>query len=552
MAPRSATASEMRWRRHPLLSTLVKAVVIVAPAVAAAAVAVAISRALPIPHGAPGTVMWWGVLLVTTFATWLVFASLLQRLLPLATLLDLTLLFPDATPSRFAMLRRSANPRQLQSELRRLRDAAPDAEPGHRAQVILELGAALSIHDSGTRGHSERVRMFTDLVAQQLRLRQSDADRLRWAALLHDIGKLSVAPEILNKPGRPDDEQWQTLHRHPLEGYRLIAPLHEWLGAWAATVRDHHERFDGSGYPNGLKGQAISLGGRIVAVTDSYETMTAARPYKSPMSVRAAREELVRMSESHFDPAIVRALRRPPLSRWSLPDSSGRSARPTCTAFRRPKTRPCRPRPVPTNQAPRRPLLNLRLNPELRPPLARLHRAPVLAPAPPQANHQARLRKRPAIRRASAGERRSRTGLRRIRALSTCGGSTTERPVVRSRKDCPSGARRRPEAATGLNRRRRSGRAIRTNGSAVKSNNVCIAQDLAHQWLEPETRSNCWARMASHPQPTLIVSLDKSRPSGRDRGSYFGAPDELRELPKSVTCSSPACRPGRMAKSGDS
>jgi len=307
MAPKSATASEMRWRSHPLLSTLVKAVVIVAPAVAAAAVAVAISRALSIPHGAPGTVMWWGVLLVTTFATWLVFATLLQRLLPLAALLDLTLLFPDAAPSRFAMLRRSANPRQLQSELRRLRDAAPDAEPGHRAQVILELAAALSIHDSRTRGHSERVRMFTDLVAQQLRLRKSDADRLRWAALLHDIGKLSVAAEILNKPGRPDHEEWETLHRHPLEGYRLIAPLHEWLGDWAATVRDHHERFDGSGYPNGLKAQAISLGGRIVAVTDSYETMTAARPYKAPMSVRAAREELVRMSESHFDPAVVKA-----------------------------------------------------------------------------------------------------------------------------------------------------------------------------------------------------------------------------------------------------
>lgn len=290
-----------------MLSAVIRLVIVLAPVVAAAGIAIALSRALPIPGNSAGTVVWWCLFLATTIATWLICASLLQRLLPLATLLDLTLLFPDAAPSRFGMLRRSANPRQLEGELRRVQEMRPDGEPGRRAQVILELAAALSIHDSRTRGHSERVRMFTDLVGQQLRLRQGDADRLRWAALLHDIGKLSVAAEILNKPGRPDDEEWKTLHRHPMEGYRLTAPLHEWLGAWAETVRDHHERFDGTGYPSGLSGEAISLGGRIVAVTDSYETMTAARPYKTPMSVKAARQELVRMSGSHFDPIVVRA-----------------------------------------------------------------------------------------------------------------------------------------------------------------------------------------------------------------------------------------------------
>jgi len=304
---RGSAAEGKRWRSRPHLSTALRLSTVLAPAVAAAAVGIAISRWLPIPQGTAETAAWWALFLAATVATWLVCASLLYRLLPLATLLDLTLLFPDAAPSRFAVLRRNANPRQLERELRRVQEMDPSTEPSKRAQVILELAAALSVHDSRTRGHSERVRMFTDLLAHELRLQQGDADRLRWAALLHDIGKLTLAPALLNKPARPEPQEWEAIHRHPMEGYRLIAPLHAWLGQWAETVRDHHEKFDGTGYPRGLRAQAISHGGRIVAVADSYETMTAARPYKTTMSLQAARQELVQMSGSHFDPVIVRA-----------------------------------------------------------------------------------------------------------------------------------------------------------------------------------------------------------------------------------------------------
>src|SRR5262249_61034303 len=137
----------------------------------------------------------------------------LQQPAPRAPPLALSVAFPDTVPSGFAILRRNLNRRELEEDLRQLR-ARSDADSGTRAQLILELAVAMSIHDSKTRAHSERVRMFTDLVAQELHLHESDADRLRWAALLHDIGKLAIAPELLNKPEVPDDDELVSLRNH--------------------------------------------------------------------------------------------------------------------------------------------------------------------------------------------------------------------------------------------------------------------------------------------------------------------------------------------------
>jgi putative nucleotidyltransferase with HDIG domain len=247
------------------------------------------------------------VILAASAVTFLLVDRLARRLLPLATLLRLSLLFPDAAPSRFAIALRAGSPKRLQAWAQAQAAAGLDPDAGRQAETVLTLIVALGAHDRRTRGHSERVQALTDLVAQELRLDSDDTDRLRWAALLHDIGKLSVPAKVLNCPGRPSSTGLRALRRHPAEGARIAEPLASWLGEWRTAIDQHHERYDGTGYPLSLAGADISPAGRIVAVTDAFETMTAVRSYKKAMSVRDARAELVRCAGSHFDPGLVRS-----------------------------------------------------------------------------------------------------------------------------------------------------------------------------------------------------------------------------------------------------
>ena len=244
---------------------------------------------------------------VVTVLTIIVVERAARRLLPLAALLSLSLLFPDRAPKRFAMARRVGRPRDLQLQLQALRDKGFEGGEVAYMQRVLELVAALSVHDRQTRGHSERVRVFADMIADEMKLPAADRARLRWASLLHDIGKLLVPSEILTKPSALNSTEFDAVRKHPEEGARLIGPLRSWLGEWADAVEHHHERWDGFGYPNRLAGDRISLAGRIVAVADSYEVMTAVRPYRKPIGVAAAREELVKCSGAQFDPVVVRA-----------------------------------------------------------------------------------------------------------------------------------------------------------------------------------------------------------------------------------------------------
>jgi hypothetical protein len=291
---------------HPVLATCIRAVVAVVPGIAGLLTGLGLAAVVPRPDG-PAFFAWLGALLVSACIAVAIVERLASRLLPIATLLKLSLAFPDRVPSRFRVARAAGNPRVLAERIRLAREKGLDDDPTRAAERILGLVAALSVHDRKTRGHSERVRAFTDLLAVEVGLAAGERDRLRWAALLHDIGKLEVPSVTLNKNGKPDEAEWELIKRHPLEGQRIAAPLLPWLGAWGDVIAQHHERFDGTGYPASLAGTSICLGARIVTIADAFEVMTAARSYKRPMTPTAARRELARCAGTHFDSDIVRA-----------------------------------------------------------------------------------------------------------------------------------------------------------------------------------------------------------------------------------------------------
>src|SRR5438270_465170 len=296
-----------RWQGRPIQAGLLRIIAVAIPVAAGVLASMVFSRLISYPHEIVPMLTWWiGVLAVSTLVVAAVERQC-RRLLPLATLLKLSMIFPDKAPSRFGVALRAGTVKNLEVRVVEMRARGVDDEPSRAAEQILELVGALGVHDRATRGHAERVRAYADLLGAQLDLSQDDRDRLRWAALLHDVGKVSVPSELLNKAGKPDEEEWQVLHRHPEEGAKLAAPLRHWLGEWADTIGEHHERWDGEGYPRGLKGEEISRGARIVAVADSFEVMTAARSYKRPMDVKAARQELTNGAGTQFDPAMVRA-----------------------------------------------------------------------------------------------------------------------------------------------------------------------------------------------------------------------------------------------------
>ena len=283
-----------------------RALVLLVPFAAGFGAAVLISNLLDPPQGILDvTLFWFGVLGTSTLVVVAV-DSQARRLLPLAALLRLSLVFPDKAPSRFGIALRAGSIGRLHDRAQALGETQPDEE-AQAARQILILAGALARHDSITRGHSERVRAYTDLLAEELDLPEDDRDRLRWAALLHDVGKLTLDHHLLNKREALTRAEWESIRRHPEEGGRMARPLERWLGPWALAIAEHHERWDGKGYPNGLAGMDISYAARIVAVADVFDVLTTARSYREPVRPDAARRELAACAGRDFDPDVVRA-----------------------------------------------------------------------------------------------------------------------------------------------------------------------------------------------------------------------------------------------------
>jgi putative nucleotidyltransferase with HDIG domain len=317
MEPRDQTPQG--WQPRPGFAALLRAFVLIAPIAASVAFVHVASQLIGPPSGSWLThVTWWVGLSAAATLVLIGIDRLTRRLLPLAALLKLALVFPDEAPSRFRTALRAGTTAELEGRIAHAREGAEKETPVEAAERLLGYVAALSAHDKVTRGHSERVRAYAQMIGRELRLGREEVDRLNWAALLHDIGKLEIPREILNKPVPPTDEEWVLIRRHPEVGGRLAEPLRAWLGEWTNAISDHHERWDGAGYPKGIEGESISLAGRIVAVADVFDVMTSARSYKPPGDPATARDEIARCAGGQFDPRVVRAFLSISLGRLRL------------------------------------------------------------------------------------------------------------------------------------------------------------------------------------------------------------------------------------------
>ena len=177
-------------------------------------------------------------------------------------------------------------------------------------ELAESLGRAVDARDRRLFQHSAVVADLSSLLAQAHGLTPRQAEMVHMAAHLHDVGKIGIPDSILLKPGPLTDNEWEIMRTHPKMGSDILKPVKVFCGrpGVCEIVLAHHERFDGSGYPYGLRGNDIPLGARIVAVADALSAMTEERPYRRSLSLDEAVEEVVRSSGRHFDPCIVRDL----------------------------------------------------------------------------------------------------------------------------------------------------------------------------------------------------------------------------------------------------
>jgi putative nucleotidyltransferase with HDIG domain len=184
-------------------------------------------------------------------------------------------------------------------------------------ETLQALGAALDLRDTETAGHSRRVTLYSLEIAKVLGCSGEQVKQIARGAYLHDIGKIGVPDSILLKPAKLTPEETRMMESHVRVGYQLVSRIAFLAGA-AEIVLTHQERFDGTGYPQGLIGEEIPLGARIFAVADTLDAMTSDRPYRKALPFSAAREEIIRESGRQFDPAVVAAFLSIPEGVWGM------------------------------------------------------------------------------------------------------------------------------------------------------------------------------------------------------------------------------------------
>jgi HD-GYP domain-containing protein (c-di-GMP phosphodiesterase class II) len=229
------------WQRRRFLGSTARAAISLAPVVMSTGTAFLLNAVLPRPDSAVSVVTRVAFIMVASFIVLAVVDRQARKLLPLAALLQLSLLFPDQMPNRFRLALRAGSGRRMAREVEQARAHGLSDDRGLASEQLVLLATAIGDHDRRTRGHSERVRLFADLVAVELGLSAAERSKLQWAALIHDIGKITVPAEILNKKGAPNKREWEILRTHPANGEALAAPVAPWLGEWVHAIGGHHE-----------------------------------------------------------------------------------------------------------------------------------------------------------------------------------------------------------------------------------------------------------------------------------------------------------------------
>jgi putative nucleotidyltransferase with HDIG domain len=194
-------------------------------------------------------------------------------------------------------------------------DRALNSLEGAYRSTLKALTAALETRDSETHGHSERVVSYSLRLGREYGLNSEQMKALEFGSLLHDIGKIGVPDSILRKPAKLTEEEWVRMREHPVHGQQILRGI-EFLQGAARVVAQHHEQWNGTGYPLGLRGEEIDINARIFAVADAFDAITSDRVYRRGKSYEAAAQELDDWAGRQFDPKVVEAFHRVPKEDW--------------------------------------------------------------------------------------------------------------------------------------------------------------------------------------------------------------------------------------------
>jgi HD-GYP domain-containing protein (c-di-GMP phosphodiesterase class II) len=199
--------------------------------------------------------------------------------------------------------------RELVGEERARREEveiALSALQGSYMEMVRTLAFVVEAKDMTTRSHLDRTYQYAIALCRRVAPELANDATIGYGFLLHDIGKIGIPESILRKPGPLNEEEWAIMKTHPLIGVQVVSPI-KFLGDAVAIIRSHHERWDGKGYPEGLRGEEIHLGARIFSLVDTFDAITSERPYQGGLPVSYALEEVERCAGTQFDPEVARA-----------------------------------------------------------------------------------------------------------------------------------------------------------------------------------------------------------------------------------------------------